>query len=116
MLGNLLKLFLPTTALALEDTSGLGDALWGVADDIWSYAQAIVLALCAVLIIVFGIQLIIAGDAQSVAQAKKRLMYAVIGGIIVFAAPLVVKIFKSLFDGVNTATSLKPGDSGAGNK
>lgn len=92
-LSSLLKLFVPTVASA----TSLGEALGNVATKIATEAQGIVLPVCFILIIFFGIKILIAPDAQSVAKAKQGAIIAIVAGLIVFAAPTIYNIFKELF-------------------
>lgn len=94
-LSQFLGMFAPVIAYA-EESGDFVTALQNIANTILGTAQNIVLPICAILIVWFGIKLLIASDAQSVAKAKQGLLIAVVGALIVFAAPQILKLLISL--------------------
>ena len=80
----------------IGDTSSLS-SLTKLIENIANYAIDLIIIVCTIFIIIGGIQYITAGGNQEQAQkAKATLTWAIIGLILVLAAPILIKTFKTI--------------------
>lgn len=94
MLANAAVMTMPLVTFAEgEEFAG---KLLTLANTIQQTATKIVLPILAILIVIFGIRILIGGDAKTMEEAKRNLIRCIIGGLIVLFAPTILNILANL--------------------
>ena len=87
---------LPLGVLA-DETPDLKGSFWDIANSILSTIQSIALPIAAILTIFFGVQILLAGDARSLEEAKKNALRSFIGLLIILFVPIIIKTIGESF-------------------
>ena len=94
MLANAAVMAMPLFTFAEgEEFAG---KLLTLANTIQQTATKIVLPILAILIVIFGIRILMGGDAKTMEEAKRNLIRCIIGGLIVLFAPTILNILANL--------------------